>query len=80
MNRDLPPEEQIPIFPFSYHYVFYEQYLTMWADSLIMLSISLAAILVVCLVLLGFDFRSAGIIFVIIVMIIVSAHAYIAYE
>ena len=72
INRGLPASEQIPIFPFSYHYVFYEQYLTMWSDALVMLSISLAAIFVVCLVLLGLDIRSAAIIFVIIIMIIVS--------
>ena len=76
VNKDLPENEQVPIFPFSYHYVFYEQYLTMWTDALVMLSISLVAILVVCLILLGCDFRSAAIIFVIIIMIIVSSFSF----
>jgi Niemann-Pick C1 protein len=47
---------------FSIFYVFYEQYLTIWHDALMNLSISAAAIFVVTYILLGFDITSAFII------------------
>ena len=46
----------------SIFYVFYEQYLTIWHDVFMNLTISAAAIFVVAFVLLGFDIISAFII------------------
>lgn len=55
-------------------YVFYEQYLTMWADTLQQLGISLLAIFIVTFFLMGFDLVSAIIILLVIVMILVRNH------
>ena len=52
----------------SIFYVFYEQYLTIWHDAFMNLSISAAAIFVVTFILLGFDILSAFIITLTIVM------------
>lgn len=46
----------------SIFYVFYEQYLTIWHDSFMNLSISATAIFVVTFILLGLDIISAFII------------------
>ncbi len=46
----------------SIFYVFYEQYLTIWQDVLMNLSLSATAIFVVTFILLGFDIISAFII------------------
>ena len=59
----------VEIFPYSIFYVFYEQYLTIWHDALMNLSLSAAAIFVVTFVLLGFDIISAFIITLTIAMI-----------
>lgn len=47
---------------FSIFYVFYEQYLTIWHDTFMNLTISATAIFVVTFILLGFDIISAFII------------------
>jgi Niemann-Pick C1 protein len=59
----------VEVFPYSIFYVFYEQYLTIWHDALMNLSISVAAIFVVTFILLGFDITSAFIITLTIAMI-----------
>ena len=59
------------MFPYSVFYVFYEQYLTMWEDTLQSLGISLMAILVVTFLLMGFDLCSSLIILLVIIMILV---------
>lgn len=64
--------ETIEVFPYSVFYVFYEQYLTMWPDTLKSMSISLAAIFVVTFVLMGLDFFSSVVVIVTITMIIVN--------
>lgn len=46
----------------SIFYVFYEQYLTIWQDAFMNLTLSAAAIFVVTFILLGFDVISAFII------------------
>jgi len=53
------PTTTVEVFPYSVFYVFYEQYLTIWNDTLISLSISLASIFIVTFVLLGLDIHSA---------------------
>jgi len=58
------------VFPYSIFYVFYEQYLTIWQDALISLSISGAAVFVVTFILLGLDLHSSIAVLVTIAMII----------
>jgi Niemann-Pick C1 protein len=64
--------DKIEVFPYSVSYVFYEQYLTIWKDGAINLSVSLLAIFLVTGILLGLDFYSATIVCVVIAMIIVN--------
>ncbi|CAF4106049.1 unnamed protein product, partial [Rotaria sp. Silwood2] len=59
----------VEVFPYSIFYVYYEQYLTIWHDALLNLSISAAAIFVATFILLGFDIMSAFIITLTIAMI-----------
>ncbi|XP_042237076.1 NPC intracellular cholesterol transporter 1-like [Homarus americanus] len=63
--------KDIEIFPYSVFYVFYEQYLTMWHDALVSLSISICSVFIVMFVL-TFDIISSLIILVTICMIIVD--------
>ncbi|KAF2896926.1 hypothetical protein ILUMI_09250 [Ignelater luminosus] len=65
-------EESIEVFPYSVFYVFYEQYLTMWPDTLKSLGISLAAIFVVTFLLMGLDFFSSVVVIITIMMIIIN--------
>ncbi|XP_063904619.1 NPC intracellular cholesterol transporter 1 homolog 1b isoform X3 [Zophobas morio] len=66
------PSSQIEVFPYSVFYVFYEQYLTMWPDTLKSMAISLAAIFVVTFLLMGLDVFSSIVVVVTILMIIVN--------
>ncbi|CAF4566900.1 unnamed protein product [Rotaria sp. Silwood1] len=59
----------VEVFPYSIFYVFYEQYLTIWHDALMNLSISAGAIFVATFILLGLDIMSAFIITLTISMI-----------
>ena len=62
----------IEVFPYSVFYVFYEQYLTMWPDTLKSLGISLLAIFVVTFLLMGLDLFSSIVVIITITMIIVN--------
>ena len=55
INTDLPEgfEEMPTVFAYSVFYCYYEQYLTMWDDTLLSLGVSLAAIFGVTFLLLG---------------------------
>ena len=53
INAGLPEEERVGVFAYSIFYVFYEQYLTIWGDTLQSLGVSLFAIFVVTFVLMG---------------------------
>lgn len=57
---------------FSVFYVFYEQYLTMWSDTLGSLGLSVAAIFVVTFLLMGLDICSAVVVIITIVMIVTN--------
>lgn len=57
---------------YSFPDVFYEQYLTMWPDTIKSLGISILAIFIVTYLFLGLDFYSALIVAVTILMIIVD--------
>jgi Niemann-Pick C1 protein len=72
MTNETINVDDIEVFPYSVSYVFYEQYLTIWKDGAINLSISLLAIFIVTGLLLGLDFYSATIVCVVIAMIIVN--------
>ncbi|XP_077208713.1 NPC intracellular cholesterol transporter 1 [Paroedura picta] len=60
------------VFPYSVFYVFYEQYLTIVADTIFNLGISLGAIFLVTMVLLGFEVWAAIVVSVTIAMILVN--------
>ncbi|RWS23007.1 hypothetical protein B4U80_06319 [Leptotrombidium deliense] len=52
-------QQQVDVYPYSIIYVYYEQYLTAWTDTLIYLTISLADIFVVTFIFFGLNFNSA---------------------
>lgn len=62
----------VEVFPYSIFYVFYEQYLTIWSDTIKSIGISLLAIFVVTFLLMGFDFFSSLVVVITITMIIVN--------
>jgi Niemann-Pick C1 protein len=62
----------VEVFPYSIFYVFYEQYLQIWKDTIINLVISLADIFVVTFLLLGLDVHSALIIVTVITCILLN--------
>jgi Niemann-Pick C1 protein len=64
--------DSIQVFTYSISYPFYEQYLTIWQDGLVNLSISLFAIFIVCAILLGLDFYTGFIVTGTIFMIVVN--------
>jgi len=75
VNNGTDPSNHVKIFPYSVFYVFYEQYLTMWEDTLRSLGISLASIFLVTFVLMGFDLVSSVIILFIIILILLNLGA-----
>ncbi|XP_057666723.1 NPC intracellular cholesterol transporter 1-like isoform X1 [Diorhabda carinulata] len=62
----------VEVFPYSVFYVFYEQYLTMWPDTLFSIGVSLLAIFVVTFILMGLDIFSSVVVIITITMIIVN--------
>merc|ERR1712241_833198 len=71
-NGTEDPSKHVNIFPYSIFYVFYEQYLTMWHDTLKSLGISLLAIFVVTFFMMGLDFMSSVISLIVITMILIN--------
>jgi Niemann-Pick C1 protein len=65
-------DSKVEVFPYSIFYVYYEQYLTMWRDVLVSLSISIGAIFVVTFILLGLDIHSSIVVLITIIMILVD--------
>ncbi|CAF2718812.1 unnamed protein product [Rotaria sp. Silwood2] len=53
-------------------YVFYDQYLTIWRDLIVNLSLSFAAVFLVTFILLGFDFHTSFLIILCVFMIIID--------
>ena len=76
ININRTAEEQVTVFPYSVFYVFYEQYLTMWEDTLTSLGISLGAIFVVTFLLMGLDLTSAIIVLFTVLLILVNLGAF----
>ncbi|XP_076272104.1 Niemann-Pick type C-1a isoform X2 [Rhynchophorus ferrugineus] len=62
----------VEVFPYSVFYVFYEQYLTMWPDTLQSIGISLLAIFVATFLLMGLDIFSSIVVLITISMILVN--------
>lgn len=60
------------VFPYSIFYVYYEQYLTIWRDTIVSLSISFATIFVISFFLMGFNIGSALVIILTIFMIVIN--------
>ena len=75
INANRPQDKQVNVFPYSIFYVFYEQYLTMWKDTLISVGISISTIFVVTFLLMGFDLHSAIIILLVIILILINLGA-----
>ncbi|XP_058807080.1 NPC intracellular cholesterol transporter 1 isoform X2 [Phymastichus coffea] len=65
-------KEEVEVFPYSVFYVFYEQYLTMWPDTLKSIGISLFAIFLVTFLLMGLDIFSSLVVIITITMIVVN--------
>lgn len=70
--REHKYNETVEVFPYSVFYVFYEQYLTMWPDTLKSIGISLLAIFVVTFLLMGLDIFSSIVVVITITMIVVN--------
>lgn len=64
--------QQVEVFPYSVFYVFYEQYLTMWPDTLKSMGLSVLAIFIVTFLLMGFDIHSSLIVVITITMIVIN--------
>ncbi|XP_039275354.1 NPC intracellular cholesterol transporter 1 isoform X4 [Nilaparvata lugens] len=62
----------IEVFPYSIFYVFYEQYLTMWEDTIRSIGISLLSVFLVTLLLMGIDLWSSAIVLITISMIVID--------
>merc|ERR1719483_180940 len=75
INANRTEEEKVNVFPYSIFYVFYEQYLTMWVDTLTSVGISLATIYIVTYFMLGLDLLSATIILFVIILILINLGA-----
>lgn len=71
-DKNIESEGPIEVFPYSVFYVFYEQYLTIWQDTLKSIGISLAAIFIVTFLLMGVDIFSSIVVLITITMIIVN--------
>lgn len=63
---------KVEVFPYSVFYVFYEQYLTMWPDTLQSMGISLLAIFAVTFLLMALDLFSSLVVVITITMIVVN--------
>ncbi|KAF8767939.1 NPC intracellular cholesterol transporter 1 like protein [Argiope bruennichi] len=70
--RNESHNENVRVFPYSFVHVFYEQYLTMWPDTLRSLAVSVLAIFVATFLLLGLDLHSAAIVAITVIAIVVN--------
>ncbi|XP_060521524.1 NPC intracellular cholesterol transporter 1 isoform X2 [Cylas formicarius] len=72
LSANLTKTVGVDVFPYSVFYVFYEQYLTMWPDTLQSLGISLLAIFVATFLLMGLDIFSSFVVTITIAMILIN--------
>ena len=68
----LTERPKVNVFPYSIFYVFYEQYLTMFEDTLQSLGISIGAVFIVTFILSGFDLMTSVVTILVIIMILVN--------
>lgn len=59
-------------FGYSIFYVYYEQYLSIWRDTIFSVTISLATIFVVSFILTGFDLIAATVIVMLVSLILIN--------
>lgn len=71
-SENLTVDGKVEVFPYSVFYVFYEQYLTIWSDTVKGIAVSLIAIFIVTFLLMGFDVFSSLVVVITIAMIIVN--------
>ncbi|XP_070495795.1 NPC intracellular cholesterol transporter 1 isoform X3 [Chironomus tepperi] len=64
--------QNVEVFPYSVFYVFYEQYLTMWPDTVKSMGISVLSIFLVTFLLMGFDIHSSIVVVITITMIVIN--------
>lgn len=57
---------------YSIFYVFYDQYLTIWHDTMFSLTISLATMFIVSFILVGFDLMAATVIVLMVLLIVIN--------
>ncbi|XP_066140197.1 NPC intracellular cholesterol transporter 1 isoform X2 [Euwallacea fornicatus] len=72
ISTDISKTVGAEVFPYSVFYVFYEQYLTMWPDTLKSIGISLFAIFLATFLLMGLDIFSSVVVLITITMILVN--------
>lgn len=68
----VPGPVKYEVFPYSIFYVFYEQYITIWEDTVRMLGISVVAVFIITLIMMGCDVASSLIIMIMVVLIITN--------
>ncbi|XP_063229747.1 NPC intracellular cholesterol transporter 1 homolog 1b-like [Bacillus rossius redtenbacheri] len=72
LNSYIKPKEPIEVFPYSVFYVFYEQYLTIWADAFASISLSLLAVFACTLLVTGFDVFSSLLVLLLVAMVVTN--------
>lgn len=71
LYSNVPDLKDVSVFPYSFFYVFYEQYLTIWRSALVNILSALASIFLVALVFFSFNVVAAlSIVFVIFCIIV----------
>lgn len=71
LNDIAHPKTPVNVYPYSFFYVFYEQYLTIWRDSIINIGAAILAIFVVTFLFLSFNLIAALVIVLTIISIVV---------
>ncbi|XP_017791086.1 PREDICTED: Niemann-Pick C1 protein-like [Habropoda laboriosa] len=72
INNQSLSDKQITVFPYSVSYVFYEQYLTIWKETVSSLGYSLCVIFVVTTLLTGLSLFSAIMVLTTVLMIVIN--------
>ncbi|XP_017769241.1 PREDICTED: Niemann-Pick C1 protein-like [Nicrophorus vespilloides] len=62
----------VEIFPYSVFYVYFEQYLTIWTDTVQSIGFSLIAVLLVTFIITGFSFLSSIVTLLVVLMIVID--------
>lgn len=74
LSQNMTSEQvnKIEVFAYSVFYVYYEQYLTIWKDGLINLTVSIIAIYIITTILLGLDFHSSTLVTITLLMMTID--------